>query len=576
MLGLAAVLSLTLPVRAQDFQPAEVADLKASPQRFWARGVVFRDTLKEAPADRTLRIDDRTYTRFFTADLGEAYATEEAVESLRAATTGEAYLFSGTVSQRGRQFFYIIRSIEPVKKDVATVVEQLEEINRGITDNPYNRVFIALESIMADIQKDLFAYATAQKLEVRDLFDPAAGHMGKIQSSIHAALRRAEEKSRTPSQEYLVSMIVAMMAMQNGYVEPKPDSFVPDETAAEEAPAVLEEAAPAVSEEDWDLIDQPLTDAPAATEPAMETEAEAETEPAAETMEEAPAEASDDEGVASVEPAAEETTEEVPAEALTDEAADEPAAGVPAETPEVEVIGPDDPFWNDPPAPETPGETSAPAEPVTDEPTADEPVADEMVTEAQTPEAPAMEEAATEEPAVEKPVVETPVADEPVADEAPAAPVAAENGETSIPLDDPFWSDPALVAPETLPAEPSAPAPEPETVEPEPVPDFMKPVSIDDPPILPDTALIETEPAAPVAETPAAVEAVPAANGESALNEPVPTGEKPKKPRKKKSKKAAAEETPPAPAIEEAAPAPDAPAPAEAPQDAVDATPSAP
>jgi len=540
-LGLTVIVSLAvLPVSAQDYVPAEVAQLKASPQRFWARGVVFRDILKEAPGDRPLRLDNRTFYRFVTVELGEVYAAEEAVEPLRAATPGDAYLFSGTVSQRGRQYYYIIRSIEPVKIDVASVVQQIEEINRGITDNPYNRVFIALEGIMADIQKDLFAYATARKIPVRELFDPAAGHMGKVQSSIHSALRRAEEKSRTPSQEYLVSMIVAMMAMQNGYVEAKPDTFVPDETAPE-TPAVLDETAPAVSEEDWDLIDQPLTEDPAAVEPAVETEPTLdeepvmETEPAAETdvepspdmLEEAPAAPAEtpdptsdepvvEQAVESTEPAAVEPAAEIVPETIPEAVADEPAADVPAEAPEVEVIGPDDPFWNDPPAPATSEETVAPAEPVSEQPAAAEAIT-------------------------------------------PDAPVAAPDEGDTLPLDDPFWRDPALVDPQTIMATPSAPEPPP--VAPEATPDFMKTVSLEDPPILPEANQLEPDAVIPA---------------ESNLSKPVPAGEKPKKPRKKKTKKTADEDAPPAPAIEEAAPAPDAPAPADAPQDAVDATPAAP
>lgn len=581
-LGLTVVVSMAvLPATAQEYLPTEAAALKASPQRFWARGVVFQDTLKEAPGDRTLRIDDRTFTRFFTEELGEVYAAEEAVEPLRAATVGETYLFSGTVNQRGRQYLYIIRAIEPVKKDVATVVEQLEEINRGITTNPYNRVFVALESIMAEIQKDLFAYATAQKITVRELFDVNAGHMGKVQSSIHAALRRAEENSRTPSQEYLVSMIVAMMAMQNGYVEPKPDTFVPDETAPE-TPVVVEDAAPAVSEEDWDLIDQPLTADPAATETEPATEPVAETEPVGD---EAPAPdadaaadvAADIETDAVAEPV-EETpaVEETPVEPVVEDAAasavekaadavapasepepvaEDVPAEVPAEAGEVEVISPDDPFWNDPPAPETGEGMETPAEPVGTEDAA-APEAAEIAPE------PAV---AVEEPIVEEPVIEQPVAEAPAEPVVPAAPVATEDGET-LPLDDPFWSDPALVDPSTVSATPAAPAPEP--VEPEPIPDFMKPVPLDDPPILPEAALLEADPAAPAVEPVPAVEAAPVFPAEPDLSEPVPAGEKPKKPRKKKAKKAAAEDAAPVPAIE--------PVPAEAPQDAVDATPTAP
>jgi hypothetical protein len=410
----ACVLAMALPVRAQEYVPVDVNDVKVSPQRFWARGIVFRDVLKEHPGDRTLKIDGRTLTRLSTEKLGDVYAEEPLLTRIAHSPLDTEYLFSATISQRekksflifggGRKYIVTLRDMTDVSGSAASLPDQLANINRGLTTNIYNRVFASLESIMADVQKDLFAYATSQNIPIETVFDVNAGHMAKVTSSIHAALRRAEQNSKTPVQEYLVNLIVAMMAMQNGYVEPAPQVYVPE--ALPDEPSVIDTNA--LDASSWDL--SVSTEPEPAPEPEVEPEPTVESEPAPETAAEIDVEPVAEPALEEVvveeavmeEPAASESIENIEQEPTAVAAPEvEPTAEVKTD---VEVIGPDDPFWQD----------------------------TETVPAVETNNTPAVDvEAKTEEAALETPN-ETPVAEPSI-----------------MPLDDPFWSDPAFAAPES-------------------------------------------------------------------------------------------------------------------------------
>lgn len=248
-------------VLAQDYMPVEIRDLKSSPQRYWAKGIVFRDTLKTVPGTRTLRIDDRTITRFETEQIGELYAVGESIDRLRQLTPGMEYLFSGTVAQRGRNYFIVVRDASSIAEKAEKVPEMMGAINLDNPTNEYNRVFASLEQIMKEVQKDIFAYATAQNITVKEMFDHKGEHRDKIFNSIRLNVRKIEEQSKIPAQEYLISLIVAIMAMQQGYTEAAPPVYHPDDSSVTSVVEKIEEtsAVPVeeVAEENWDLSASP-------------------------------------------------------------------------------------------------------------------------------------------------------------------------------------------------------------------------------------------------------------------------------------------------------------------------------
>lgn len=340
---------------AQEYVPVEVTDVKDAPQRFWARGIVFRDVLKEHPGTTTLRVDDQTLTRFKLDTLGEVYAPAELVGRISSLPLDVEYLFSATVSQRGRTFLFLrrqkyiflIKDVSVVTTDSVSIPDQLANMNRGLTTNIYNRVFASLEYIMADVEKDLFAYATSQNISMEKVFDVNAGHMARVTSSIHSALRRAEDRSKMPAQEFLVSLIVAMMAMQHGYVEVAPEQYIPADAAPVLTVAPADEEASKASESSWDLSAPPVVADEVVPEAAVEI-VTPEPEPEAETKNE--------------------TT-----------GPDDPFWKDPAPAAEATAPAMDDPFWTDPDVAEQPAPEVVPTQ-ETVEPAVDQPVSEEKPT----------------------------------------------------------------------------------------------------------------------------------------------------------------------------------------------------
>jgi hypothetical protein len=247
---------------AQEYVPTEVKDIKENPQRFWAKGIVFRDTLKSFPDNRTLKIDNRVGVRFFTEELGEMYVPSEMVDVVNKLTLGSQYLFSGTVAQRGREYYVIVKEAATVAETLMQVPEIMESINLNNPTSEYNRVIATLETIMKDVRQELFAYATANNITIKELFDRDGEHRSKVIGSVRTNLRKIEERSKMPSQEFLVSLIVSFMAVQQGYVEPSATVYQPEQSVVSDNTdnqEIISENTPTqemgeeISKGDWDL-----------------------------------------------------------------------------------------------------------------------------------------------------------------------------------------------------------------------------------------------------------------------------------------------------------------------------------
>jgi len=266
----AAAWMIDSPVaRAQDYVPVQISDIKNSPQRYWAKGIVFRDVLTEAPQKKRRSIDDRDVTRFYTEQIGELYAEDGVLETLRALPVDREYLFAGTVGQRGRNYYVVVQRVAGQVDPELNFQEQLRALNLANPTNVYNMAIQTLFGIMREVEADLTGYAAPQNLEVGQLFDVNSEHYGRISTSVRNVLRRVEDQSKMPSSEFLVNLIISMMAVQRGHGEaaqadyqPAPDAeliqpavTLGDEPAALE-PAALEPAAQAAPEKVEDVIEQ--------------------------------------------------------------------------------------------------------------------------------------------------------------------------------------------------------------------------------------------------------------------------------------------------------------------------------
>ncbi len=247
------------PAFSQEVPAVKVEQLKANPQRYWASFFVFTDVLKERTGRQTMRIDGRKVFKFQTETLGVIYAEPDVAERMADLNEGEEYLFVGTVLQRppsrfsfSRQgsFVIIIRDITPFQQNAADIPGRLSGINLGHSDNPFNLVFKALDQIMRDVNKDMFGYASNNNISLTDMFgDPE--HRSKVAASVRSAIRRYEDVNRTSGQEFFVQVIVSMIALQYGYVDPAAAAFEPEADAVPQVLLPMDDDD--LRPEDWDL-----------------------------------------------------------------------------------------------------------------------------------------------------------------------------------------------------------------------------------------------------------------------------------------------------------------------------------
>ncbi|HMP72281.1 MAG TPA: hypothetical protein PKE55_03365 [Kiritimatiellia bacterium] len=240
LLGCALLLLITaLPAPA--YSPVDIIELRDHPQRFWARGVVFQDTLVSAPGTRTTRIGDQTVISFQTRILGECYVDPAAAEILRTMKPGADAVFSGTVMQVRRRFYYIVHAVEPVAASLDELPRTLEQIDTEDAGNFASETFRQLQAIIHQVQADLFAHAQANQRDMAFYFEPHGTNLSVVAQSIRTTLRDIENRTRVPAQEFLVSLIASIMADQYGSVPRLGETYQPGPLETWEDPAAFDD-----------------------------------------------------------------------------------------------------------------------------------------------------------------------------------------------------------------------------------------------------------------------------------------------------------------------------------------------
>ncbi len=222
---------LSLGVRAQDFKPVKVDELKESPQRYWAKGVIFEDTLAERPEERVREVGDTRTYRFETRELGDCYADETIVDMVRNLEPGEAYMFAGTVYQYKRRYYFIVQDVS----DIATDFDDFDEVIRSSTEgyHPfYGQAIAELNRMLESAQKELFAYTKEKNVAMEDLFDPEKGHLNVVATSLRNSLRTFEDEYSMPTQEFIITLLSTLMAEKYGYLQTNGGSTYDPETSA--------------------------------------------------------------------------------------------------------------------------------------------------------------------------------------------------------------------------------------------------------------------------------------------------------------------------------------------------------
>lgn len=210
LLLLAAFWLIGRPAVAQDAPSITAADLKKSPQRYWASYFVFSDRLESGPSGRTMRIDDREVTRFKTATIGELYAETDALEALSAMEEGEECLLYATVIQKkksfwggGDDFAVIVRS--------AAAMASAEAASAPVAASERQAAIIALlEAVKKEVRQEMFGVAQAEGVSL-DVVLSSDEYRDRVRSSIRSAVRKIEEQERSSGYEFMINIIWAVM-----------------------------------------------------------------------------------------------------------------------------------------------------------------------------------------------------------------------------------------------------------------------------------------------------------------------------------------------------------------------------
>lgn len=246
---------------SQNYGYVDLEDLKVSPHLYWAKGIVFRDVLSVEPGGKTKKLDDRSFHRFETRELGEVYADTDSLSKFDGLAVDKEYYFSGTIAQKGRKYYYIVNNVSAYVNDAEYLKSLLSELNNEKPTNQYNQVFMVLENIMQDVHNDLFGYSTTQNIPINKLIgDPAYRQI--VAAACRTALRRFEDTTEGSAKELFISTIISMMALQYGYADTSDpqayEAYDPDEAVEEVENAELQKSSEykGPSEEEWDLSEE--------------------------------------------------------------------------------------------------------------------------------------------------------------------------------------------------------------------------------------------------------------------------------------------------------------------------------
>lgn len=242
LIVLLALLSPLVPARAEDYVTIEPAELKANPQAYWARGIVFSDVV-ESVGGEPLKLGDKLYTPIQTRVLGACLVDPDLEGSEAALKVGTEYAFSGSVYQKESGFFSTKRHFHVVIKRATASARDSQNLSMdqlkalaAQSENPFAKPFVILDDMLSQALRDLQAYCASSNVEMRAIFSTNTHHAARLAQSVRQAVYAQENRSRVPAIEYLVSLLSSLLAVQQGVLTTPEPAVVPEPTAPE-APA---------------------------------------------------------------------------------------------------------------------------------------------------------------------------------------------------------------------------------------------------------------------------------------------------------------------------------------------------
>jgi hypothetical protein len=197
----------------EQYKSVETSDLLKTPQKYWARPIVFKDTLTEPPEDARVDIEGKRYAAFSTRDIGVCYASADLLPAMSALEANREYLFSGTVFQHRGRYVPVIQSYTPainaqkLSADIKTVAEETPDAFTNESVRP-------MADLLAAVQSAQVAYAKEKNIPLCQLYDPTSEHFVKAMDIARTAIYSSEQKNNTASAEILAQYLSTVLAKQ--------------------------------------------------------------------------------------------------------------------------------------------------------------------------------------------------------------------------------------------------------------------------------------------------------------------------------------------------------------------------
>lgn len=252
------VFALAVTASAQDVKLTPAKEVATNPQRFWARGFVFRDTLTASPGTSRVKIGDRITFPMSTKNVGNCFADESIAPVLRGLPLDQDYIFTGTVLSeskgliRKRTVYKVIveglvKPAEPLDGLTTNVASALAVMPDG---NPYALRLKLLQELVVRVQEALTVVGASEKIEREEFFDPESPHFEKLIMSARRAINNLEIETNVPAREHLAQILAALTAMAENRLQPPP------------AKEPISEATPVSDSLPEPIADEPVEEAP--------------------------------------------------------------------------------------------------------------------------------------------------------------------------------------------------------------------------------------------------------------------------------------------------------------------------
>lgn len=233
----AALLFSIQPAAAQEFKTTPAKILAESPQRFWARGVVFRDTLTgPVDAKHKIKIGERTAYRFLTQTIGDTYADETILGMVEKLTPGKEYIFTATVNSIQTGFFKKKTHYRVVVNGLAVPAQELgplaEEVEAALAQkkeqHPLYQQLDLLKELIDRVQVGLTALAATEQTNRASYFDPDSEGFPKLMQTTRRTLNDLGTENKVPDRELFAQILAALVALKEGALtQPEPIAAQP-------------------------------------------------------------------------------------------------------------------------------------------------------------------------------------------------------------------------------------------------------------------------------------------------------------------------------------------------------------